>query len=320
MNTTNYLVKESITAYIKQVYKAQPLSDQFITISSHILLIPESGTLIVPKSPQSESTSKTRYFIRGISIHMSDDNLEQQQLDTATLKIICGGQTWISGQLGLLDLITLKNLIIPIPDTDADQEIIIQITDLPGEKLQKSGSLTYDVVAAPNFTGENMPCYRQIIYPIPETGIIYDDRNKIVAYKNHIARIEVYVPDDIEYKPQIYCNDIPIELMPEIANPSTEISSHNKSCDTKSTATTSYVSEPSQLPFLCGYKTYKFDTSNINTDSLLILSDPLFSTKTTDITTDITTNTNTTTTSKIKYSLIENQVVRFKNGYIGLAF
>ena len=284
-------------------HKTRPDPQQFITISSHHLTIPSTGTFIFPKPPQPDSNSKTQYFISGISIPNQDDNLALQQTELH-IQIICGGQTWVAGQLGLLDTHALKNLIIPIPAANVQQEIKIIILNSTTENSHVRGSLNYDVVVAPDFhaedclglqpNAEDLPCYRQIIYPLPGSGIIHDGRNTILgSIPNSIARIEVYVPADLDvelpldYQPKIYCDNLAIK-------PSTQT-------ETTSARTHNQLSWPGQRKCL-GYKTYSFDGTKIVPNSLIRL-EPQHHGQT-----------------QILYSLIENQVVRMKSGYIGLAF
>ena len=287
------LYQESINAYLAQVYMTRPDPLQFITISSHQQTIPSTGTFTFPNPLQLDSIGKTQYFISGISFADVDDNLALQQTELQ-IQIICGGQTWVAGQLGLLDTRALKNLIIPIPARDVEQEIELIIQDSLAEKTQKFAPLNYDVAVATSNSGEEMDCYRQIIYSVPETGIIHDGRNRLLGcLPNSIARIEVYVPDDLDvelpldYQPKIYCDNLAIE-----SSPRTEpigATTHNQ------------LSEPAQ-PLKSGYKTYSFDGSGFAANSLIMLGKQLTGHK------------------GILFSIIEKQIVRVKNGYIGLAF
>jgi len=302
-------------------HKTRPDPQQFITISSHHQTIPSTGTFIFPKPPQPDSNSKTQYFISGISFPNLDDNLALQKTELH-IQIICGGQTWVAGQLGLLDTHALKDLIIPIPAADVQQEIEIIILNSTTENSHGSGSLNYDVVVAPDFHAEDLHCYRQIIYPLPESGIIHDGRNTILgSIPNSIARVEVYVPAvlDVElpldYQPKIYCDYLAIKPSTQTETTSARTSSLVWDGETTSARTSSLVwdgettsarthnqlSGPGQRKCL-GYKTYCFDGTKIAPNSLIRL-EPQHHGQT-----------------QIFYSLIENQVVRMKSGYIGLAF
>jgi hypothetical protein len=288
------LYQASINRYLDQVNKTLPAPEKFITISSHHQTIPSTGTFIFPKPQQPYSNSKTQYFISGISFPNLDDSLALRQTELH-IQIICGGQTWVAGQLGLLDTHALKDLIIPIPAADVLQEIKLIIQNPTTENSHGSGALNYDVVVAPDFHAEDLPCYRQIIYPLPESGIIHDGVNTILgSIPNSIARIEVYVPADLDvellldYQPKIYCDNIAIEPVTR-REPTSGATTHNQ------------LSGPGYCEFL-GYKTYSFDGNKFMTNSLIMLDKqqiPL---------------------GKIKYSIVEKQVVRMKNGYIGLAF
>ena len=287
------LYQESINTYLAQVYKTQPVPEKFITISSHQQTIPSTGTFIFPKPQQLDSNSKTQYFIRGISFADLDDNLALQQTELQ-VQLICGGQTWVAGQLGLLDTHALKNLIIPIPSADVKQEIELVIQDSQPEKSLKFAPLTYDVAVAPDFSGEDLAITRQIIYSVPDTCIIHDGRNRLLECPmNLIARIEVYVPADLDipfildYQPKIYCDDLVVDPSPRT--------------ETHLATTHNQVSGPGHSDFWV-YKTYSFDGTRFAANSLFRLDKqqiPL---------------------GKLKYSLVENQVIRMKNGYIGLAF
>ena len=298
-------------------HKARPDPQQFITISSHHQTIPSTGTFIFPKPPQPDSNSKTQYFISGISIPNQDDNLALQQTELH-IQIICGGQTWVAGQLGLLDTHALKNLIIPIPAANVQQEIKIIILNSTTENSHVRGSLNYDVVVAPDFhtedclglqpNAEDLPCYRQIIYPLPGAGIIHDGRNTILgSIPNSIARIEVYVPADLDvelpldYQPKIYCDDLAVDPSTQMETTSARTSSLVWDGETTSARTHNQLSGPGQRKCL-GYKTYSFDGTKIVPNSLIRL--------------ELQHHGQT----QILYSLIENQVVRMKSGYIGLAF
>ena len=302
-------------------HKTRPDPQQFITISSHHQTIPSTGTFIFPKPPQPDSNSKTQYFISGISFPNLDDNLALQKTELH-IQIICGGQTWVAGQLGLLDTHALKDLIIPIPAADVQQEIEIIILNSTTENSHGSGSLNYDVVVAPDFHAEDLHCYQQIIYPLPESGIIHDGRNTILgSIPNSIARVEVYVPAvlDVElpldYQPKIYCDYLAIKPSTQTETTSARTSSLVWDGETTSARTSSLVwdgettsarthnqlSGPGQRKCL-GYKTYCFDGTKIAPNSLIRL-EPQHHGQT-----------------QIFYSLIENQVVRMKSGYIGLAF
>ena len=288
-------------------HKTRPDPQQFITISSHHQTIPSTGTFIFPKPPQPDSNSKTQYFISGISFPNLDDNLALQKTELH-IQIICGGQTWVAGQLGLLDTHALKDLIIPIPAADVQQEIEIIILNSTTENSHGSGSLNYDVVVAPDFHAEDLHCYRQIIYPLPESGIIHDGRNTILgSIPNSIARVEVYVPAvlDVElpldYQPKIYCDYLAIKPSTQTETTSARTSSLVWDGETTSARTHKQLSGPGQRKCL-GYKTYCFDGTKIAPNSLIRL-EPQHHGQT-----------------QIFYSLIENQVVRMKSGYIGLAF
>ena len=288
-------------------HKTRPDPQQFITISSHHQTIPSTGTFIFPKPPQPDSNSKTQYFISGISFPNLDDNLALQKTELH-IQIICGGQTWVAGQLGLLDTHALKDLIIPIPAADVQQEIEIIILNSTTENSHGSGSLNYDVVVAPDFHAEDLHCYRQIIYPLPESGIIHDGRNTILgSIPNSIARVEVYVPAvlDVElpldYQPKIYCDYLAIKPSTQTETTSARTSSLVWDGETTSARTHNQLSGPGQRKCL-GYKTYCFDGTKIAPNSLIRL-EPQHHGQT-----------------QIFYSLIENQVVRMKSGYIGLAF
>ena len=319
-----------INRYLEHKARPDP-KQQFITISSHHQTIPSTGTFIFPKPPQPDSNSKTQYFISGISIPNQDDNLALQQTELH-IQIICGGQTWVAGQLGLLDTHALKNLIIPIPAANVQQEIKIIILNSTTENSHVRGSLNYDVVVAPDFhaedclglqpNAEDLPCYRQIIYPLPVSGIIHDGRNTILgSIPNSIARIEVYVPTDLDvelpldYQPKIYCDNLAIKPSTQTETTSARTSSLVWDGEPTSARTSSLVwdgeptsarthnqlSGPGQRKCL-GYKTYSFDGTKIVPNSLIRL-EPQHHGQT-----------------QILYSLIENQVVRMKSGYIGLAF
>lgn len=286
------LYQESINTYLAQVYKTQPAPEKLITISSHHQTIPSTGTFTFPKPPQPDSNSKTQYFIRGISFADLDDNLALQQTELQ-VQLICAGQTWVAGQLGLLDIHALENLIIPIPARDVLQEIELVIQNSQPEKSHKFATLNYDVVVAPDFSGEDLAITRQIIYSVPESGIIHDDMNKLLACPmNLIARIDVYVPADLDvelpldYKPKIYCDDLAVDPSPRT--------------ETCSATTHNQFSGPEQ-PLKSGYKTYSFDGTRVAGNSLVWLGQQI-------------------PLGKIKYSIIEKQIVRMKNGYIGLAF
>jgi hypothetical protein len=316
-------------------HKTRPDPQQFITISSHHQTIPSTGTFIFPKPPQPDSNSKTQYFISGISFPNLDDNLALQKTELH-IQIICGGQTWVAGQLGLLDTHALKDLIIPIPAADVQQEIEIIILNSTTENSHGSGSLNYDVVVAPDFHAEDLHCYRQIIYPLPESGIIHDGRNTILgSIPNSIARVEVYVPAELDvelpldYQPKIYCDYLAIKPSTQTETTSARTSSLVWDDETTSARTPSLVwdgettsartsslvwddettsarthkqlSGPGHRKCL-GYKTYCFDGTKIAPNSLIRL-EPQHHGQT-----------------QILYSLIENQVVRMKSGYIGLAF
>ena len=293
------LYQESINAYLAQLYMTRPDPLQFITISSHQQTITSTGTFTFPKPLQLDSNSKTQYFISGISFADLDDNLapvqeDSQQQTELQVQLICAGQTWIAGQLGLLDLTALKNLIITIPAGDVLQEIELVIQDSQPEKSHKFAQLTYDVVVAPDFSGEDSVITLQIIYSVPETGIIHDSRNRLLAcLPNRIARIDVYVPVDLDvelpldYKPKIYCDDLAVD-------PSPRTETH--------LATTHNQVSVANFSDFCGYKIYSFDGTRFAANSLIMLDKQLTGHK------------------GILFSIIENQVVRMKNGYIGLAF
>ena len=309
------LYQESINTYLAQVYKTQPVPEKFITISSHHQTIPTTGTFTFPKPQQSDSNSKTQYFVRGISFADLDDNLAPVQEDShwqteLQVQIICAGQTWVAGQLGLLDLTALKNLIIPIPASDVEQEIELLIQDSTAKKTLKFATLKYDVVVAPDFSGEDLAITRQIIYSVPESGIIHDGRDRLLACPtNRISRIEVYVPENLDvelpftlnYKPKIYCDDLAIEPSPRTETPHARTSTLDWDCETPHARAHNQVSVANFSDFW-GYKTFSFDGTRFAANSLVSLDKqqvPL---------------------GKIKYSIIEKQIVRMKNGYIGLAF
>jgi len=303
MNLANSY-QNTLGTYLEQVYKSHPAPTDFINISSHHCQIPETGKLVLPKPAQTESTDKNRYFITGITIYPNQDNLALQSSHLSpTLKIICGGQTWIWGQLGLLDATKLKGLIIPLPADDVEQEIELIIQDSIPENSQNlglRGSLNYDVVVAPNFHGSDLPCYQQIINPVPVTGIIYDGRNTILAMQpNRIARIEIYVPEYLDYQPVINCINLTIASKMNLKIRNTE---------TPSAGTHNLVSGTAK-PVNSGYKTYFVEGTRIPPDALIKLN-----------TAPATPLGQQFSLGKIKYSIIENQVVRTKNGYIGLAF
>jgi len=303
MNSQN-LYQTQISTYLEQVYKSAPDTSKFITISSHHIPIPEAGLLTFPKPTTAESEFKcqNRYFITGITIHPQNDNLAQQ-LSDIHIQIICGGQTWISGQLGLLNLTKLKTLVIPLPSPEVEQEIELLITRPDPEKQPKSGSLTWLCVAATEFHGEDMPCHRQIIYSVPETGIIHDSRNTILGrIPNRISRIEVYIPDNLnnldvelplDHPPKIYCDDLAMEPM---------TNGLIQASETASAGIHHQVSGPGPTE-LSGYKTYYY-TLDKSSPSVIRLDPAVLGTP----------------NHGIRYSIIEKQIVRMKSGYIGLAF
>jgi len=313
----NNLYQTQIINYLEQVYKSQPKPDKFVSISSHQVKIPTSGKFTFPKLVQTDTNSNIRYFISGISISQQDDNLAQLSAELV-IQIISAGQTWISGQLGLLNPKELKDLIIPLPAVNVEQEIELLIQDYTAEKKPKFVVLNFDVIVAPDFHGDELTCYRQIIYPVPETGIIYDGRNTILcSITNRIARIEVYVPDNLydglqlDKQPKIYCDDLAIK-------PSTNQDSRD--CDSTTARTHNQVSgmPPGQIqagqkpdipgqPQFLGYKTYCFDAQKSGANSVIKLDQTLQGQL-------------QKIKNKIKYSIIEKQIVRMKNGYIGLAF
>lgn len=296
--------QNTLGTYLEKVYRSQPKPEDFINISSHHCQIPGTGKLVLPKPGQTKSTDKNRYFITGISFNTDQDDLVQQpSYLSLTMKIICGGQTWIWGQLGLLDLAALKGLIIPLPADDVEQEIELIIQDSIPENSQNlglRGSLNYDVVMAPNFHASDLLCYQQIINPVSGTGIIYDGRNTILAQQhNRIARIEIYVPEDLDYQPVINCINLAMASKMNLKIRNTE---------TPSAKTHNLVSRTAK-PENSGYKTYFVEGTRIPPDALIKLN-----------TAPATPLGQQFYLGKIKYSIIENQVVRTKNGYIGLAF
>jgi len=327
-----------MNTYLAQVNKSAPDTSKFTIISSNHLPIPKSGYFTFPKPAEAGSTGNIRYFITGITIHQQTDKggLAPPVLDLAPLpsdihiKIVCGGQTWISGQLGLLDLAQLKTLIIPLPSPNVAQEIelITTPTKFPPENKQESGALNWLCVAATEFHGEDMPCYRQIIYSVPKTKIIHDSRNTIQGnIPNRISRIVVYIPDNLDvelpldYLPKIYCDDLTIEPTNGLSRdgdiPSAGTSnlafgetpsagtSNLAFGETPSARTHHQVSGPGQW-LNSGYKTYCYTLDDLMapvSPSVIRLDPAVLGTP----------------NHGIKYSIIEKQIVRMKSGYIGLA-
>lgn len=305
------LYQESINNYIAQIYRSQPAAEEIIPISSHrhdlissnkfTFHKPDNHTIAEPAAHKNNN-----YFIHGITIS-GFDNLDEQQTpdrqhqEFINIELICGGQTWIKGQLGLLDAQIIKDLLIPIPAPDVEQEIELIIssdgttsnTTNNQEIPAKSGCnwLTYDVVGAPDFQGDGIVCARQIIYQVPDTGIIHNGNGLLGCRTNCYARLEIYVPNEIIYEPEII-------IIINLENIGTE--THN------------LISHPHQQISHSGYKIYKFDMSQIAPNSMIKLHQVLPS--------EELGQTLTQTQPRIKYSFVENQVARMKNGYIGLSF
>ncbi len=300
------LYQESINNYLAQIYRSQPPADKIINISSHRHELIVSNKFTFPKTVNQTGAEHTdhknnNYFIRGITISGFDNLDEQttpgrQQSNLIHIEIICGGQTWIKGQLGLLDAQAIKDLLIPMPAPDVEQEIELIISsdgttsnNTNSHEIQaKSGCgwLIYDVVAAPDFQGDGLSCTRQIIYQVPAYGIIHNGIGVLGCRTNCYARLEIYVPNEIIFEPEIIITNL----------------------DDTSAGTHNLISHPHQHICHAGYKIYKFDTSQIAQNSMIKLHQVLPSEELGK------------TQSRIKYSFIENQVVRMKNGYIGLAF
>ena len=99
--------------------------------------------------------------------------------------------------------------------------------------------------------------------------------------------VDLDIPFILDYQPKIYCDDLAV-------GPFTRIETHIAKIHNQ-------VSVANFSDFW-GYKTYSFDGTRFAANSLVRL------------------DTQLTGHNGILFSIIENQVVKMKNGYIGLAF
>lgn len=300
-NMASNLYQQQVVKYLDKIIDSHPDATKFITIQSHKELLTNPIIFTFPKPIPSRfdwnagvinsvdvqnipSSVPQRYFITNIILKLDTNNLDDYPMDQ-TIKLICGGQTWISGQLCLLDTTALNKLVIPLPASNVLQDIILVIENESHRSSICNYILNFDVILAPEFQDEDIYCYQQIIRQIPSNCIIHDSRNTILNSQLYrINRIEVYVPADLnihlplEYThiPKIYCEPITDDI------------------------TLVKKQKPTNNPHYIKYNTYCFKPNSFS--AVIMLDQQL------------------TIHPTIKYSIIEKQIIKMKNGYIGLAF
>lgn len=324
---TSNLYQNTINEYLAQVYASQPTPDKIILISSHDYEIPTTNKFCFPGPIASQNTTESTnlsainyYFIRGLTISAGKDNLAVDHLADLYIELICGGQTWVRGQLGILDHQAIKKLLIPIPAPESGQDITMIFKSLDSNN-QWHVMLTFDVVllyhppTAINNPGglKDLPITRQIFYEVPTNGLIAGQNNSI--YRDNLARsldngadIKIILPASTNIC-QVYLHKIPDtnnynELEPEkiILQLADDITGLHQIWSRRIFSKNKSMGEP-MGDRVCG-------PSGNCVYKLCIMSE-----RGLDITSEIITRN-----PGSRFCVLEQQIVRYLCGMIGLAF